>query len=31
MLLHKPFHPQDIVRAVKQATERPTHEDQRHQ
>jgi hypothetical protein len=31
MLLQKPFHPQDIVRAVRQVTERPTREDQRHQ
>ena len=30
MLLQKPFHPRDIVRAVRQVTERPTHEDQRH-
>ena len=31
VLLQKPFHPQDIVRAVRQVTERPTREDQRHQ
>ena len=31
MLLQKPYHPQDIVKAVKQVTEPPTHEDQRRQ
>ena len=31
MLLQKPFHPQDIVKAVRQVTDRPMHEDQRRQ